>query len=123
MDMIKTRRPEMYQNMKPPRKLCFILPSPAILFISPSPAISFISPSLSILLASNFVYFAKSGNFVPPRLANSSYLLSSAFLFFDPPRLAILFHPPRLALPAGRTLYQKKQNIQIITQFTSLGTV
>jgi hypothetical protein len=37
--------------------------------------------------------------------------------------LAILFHPPRLALPAERTLYQKKQNIQIITQFTSLGTV
>ncbi len=99
----KTRRPEMYQNMQPPRKLfvifcqvrqfclfrhqvgqfCFNLPSPAILFILPSPAISFISPSPSILLASNFVYFAK----------NSS--------------------------SCEKTFYQKKQNIQLLTQFTS----
>ncbi len=125
----KTRQPEMYQNMQPPRKLfvlfcqvqqfclfhhqvgqfCFILPSPAILFFSPSPAISFISPSPSILLASNFVYFAKSGNFVLPRSANLSYLLSSA----------ILFHPPKINSSRERTLYQKKQNIQFLTQFTS----
>ncbi len=116
----KTRWPEMYQNMQPPRKLfvlffpvrqvcffchqvgqfCFILPSPAILFISPSPTISFTSPSPSILLASNFVYFAKSGNFVPPRPANSSYLLISTFSCFVPLRSAILFHLPRIALPA-----------------------
>jgi hypothetical protein len=70
------------------------------LFISPSPAISFILPSPSILLASNFVYFAKPSNFVPPRPANSSYLLSSAFSCFVPLRSAILFHLPRIALPA-----------------------
>ncbi len=125
----KTRWPEMYQNMQPPRKLfvifcqvpqfflfhhqvgqfCFILPSPAILFISPSPAISFTSPSPSILLASNFVYFAKSCNFVPPRPANWSYLLSSAFSCFVPLHLAILFHLPRIALPANELCIKRSR--------------